>query len=314
MQYEHIYLGGTFDHLHAGHRHFISEAAKLGTKLHIGITADHLAAHKRYSESMQPVAVRTAAVKKFCSEQNILADLVTLEEPFGPAVQADAENSCLCVTTATESGGNALNQAREQLGLAPLPLNVVKLVAADDGQPIASERIRGGEISRTGTVYIEQLLTDHVLTEQQREQLRKIPYIVVTDRAQDISAYLVGDTTLERFLEENWPYQLAVFDGLKERAEYSPLVVPQDQISLTAVSPAHVLTAHLSKTLQLALKRGYKYVFVQGEEDLAAVAVLLLAPLGHAVYFGLPRVGLARIEITEAQKLAALQILLSSEN
>ena len=59
-------MGGTFDHMHLGHRLLLTQAC-LVTKgtLHCGVTADSLLTEKAYAKLIEPFEVRSKAVKDF---------------------------------------------------------------------------------------------------------------------------------------------------------------------------------------------------------------------------------------------------------
>ena len=316
--YTKLYLGGTFDHFHAGHARFLETAAANGEQLVIGVTEQSLTSTKRWADLIQPFAERAAAVEAWCQKNAVAAEIVLLRDPFGPAVSAPAENAGLVVTTATEAGGAALNAARERLGLSPLPVLVADLLMAEDGQPIASERIRGGAISRSGMVY-QRLLAETVkLSETQREELRQLPGQAVWDTARapelQMQAYLVGDETTRFFRENGWQYSLAVVDGYSRREELRPPVLAPELIDLSAVNPAGQITRHMSQTLQTALTQQLRHVFIQGEEDLAAVVLALYLPLGTVIFFGVHDQGLISLTVTEALKSRLAAVLISDPN
>lgn len=78
-QYSSVAVGGTFDHLHAGHkllltvtamlcRHSQTASANLGPCLTIGITGDELLKSKEYREQLEDWNTRQAGVKRFISD------------------------------------------------------------------------------------------------------------------------------------------------------------------------------------------------------------------------------------------------------
>ncbi|MFH1584576.1 MAG: DUF359 domain-containing protein, partial [Patescibacteria group bacterium] len=71
---------------------------------------------------------------------------------------------------------------------------------------------------------------------------------------------------------------------------------------ITAVNEAGTLSLSLASALKQALKTGAKHVFVEGEEDLAAVALMLLLPLGANIYYGQPGKGIVELLVTEIAK------------
>ena len=64
-------MGGTFDHMHLGHRLLLSQAVILtkGT-LHCGVTSDALLTKKAYKEYMEPLDVRMNNVSAFLRALN----------------------------------------------------------------------------------------------------------------------------------------------------------------------------------------------------------------------------------------------------
>lgn len=55
FKYKHACMGGTFDHMHLGHKLLLTQACLLTVDtLHIGITGDQLLSKKAYSEFLEP--------------------------------------------------------------------------------------------------------------------------------------------------------------------------------------------------------------------------------------------------------------------
>ena len=44
-----VCLGGTFDHLHEGHKNLLKMAKKMGSHILIGLTSDEIVKHKKHS-------------------------------------------------------------------------------------------------------------------------------------------------------------------------------------------------------------------------------------------------------------------------
>lgn len=70
---------------------------------------------------------------------------------------------------------------------------------------------------------------------------------------------------------------------------------------IVVASPRGVITGSLWNAAKAAVKTRVK-VFVRGEEDLAAVAVILLAQPGRLVAYGLPKKGIVLVTVTKALK------------
>jgi pantetheine-phosphate adenylyltransferase len=151
-QYERVVaLGGTFDHLHRGHKSLIRKALQLGDRIIIGLSSDEYLSRWRKGHSVNSYEKRLEKLKSFLSELNVLnrVTIVPLDDPFGPSV-SDSAISVLVVTTDTLKRALEINKIRISKGLPPLQIYVCDFVLADDGKPISSTRIRKGMIDEEG--------------------------------------------------------------------------------------------------------------------------------------------------------------------
>jgi len=149
-----VALGGTFDPIHDGHRALFRRAFELGD-VTVGLTNDELAARTRHAERyVRPYADREADLRE---ELAALADtfgwsfeIRPLTEPTGIATEPPFD--ALVVSPETEPGGERINELREASGEAPLRLEVVDHLRAEDGGIISSTRIVRGEIDEHGNL------------------------------------------------------------------------------------------------------------------------------------------------------------------
>jgi len=148
-----VALGGTFDVLHAGHRHLLSEAFKLGDVVLIGVTNDQLVATLHKKHQVRSFSSRVRDLDRFLKTRrwSQRARINALREPYGPAA-SQKRLQALIVSKGTLPSGRRLNRLRQQNGLQPLDLVVVDLTKAADGKPISTTRIRNGEIDPQGRV------------------------------------------------------------------------------------------------------------------------------------------------------------------
>nr|CAB3232481.1 bifunctional coenzyme A synthase [Phallusia mammillata] len=135
-----IVLGGTFDHVHTGHKLLLSEATLLADKrILIGITDAGLLKRKILSELIKPWEQRKIQVEHFLRDiANIyvnqpsekhpanskLLEIVQIEDPIGPA-GTDPNLQCIVVSKETEKGGHVVNEERLKNGLNPLYVHVI---------------------------------------------------------------------------------------------------------------------------------------------------------------------------------------------
>ena len=66
FQHESICMGGTFDHMHLGHRLLLTQACLVTRNvLHVGVTSDALLTQKAYASLIEPYEERLESVKQF---------------------------------------------------------------------------------------------------------------------------------------------------------------------------------------------------------------------------------------------------------
>ncbi|KAK3346152.1 hypothetical protein B0T25DRAFT_270358 [Lasiosphaeria hispida] len=166
-----VCLGGTFDHLHPGHKLLLTAAALLLQVPHkdssqscrfvIGVTGDELLKSKKYAEFVQPWEDRARAVTFFLSrllqlstrgwkdglepkiEENdgdfqasfrggtIVIQCVRIQDAFGPTITVKNMDA-LVVSGETRSGGRAVNDRRVEQGWQPLEVFEVDVLDATE--------------------------------------------------------------------------------------------------------------------------------------------------------------------------------------
>jgi pantetheine-phosphate adenylyltransferase len=296
-------MGGSFDHFHAGHRHFLTFAASQAEKLFVGITNQASIQNKPFAGSLEDWPTRAASVRDFCQKKGIQAEVFELNDIYGPTLEPDAVDA-LCVTTETVHGAERINQTRQQNKLAQLPVSVCDLLPAEDGEAIHSVRIRKGELNREGKLYAKVFDETILLSPTQREFLSQPQgSISLTIDGSSLSpTYVVGDSCLEYFLTHNFPYQLGVFDKKRQRQEVTSPLIDALKIDMSVNNPPGQITHELSQAIKSCLAQNYQHLFVDGEEDLASVVLILLAPLQSRVIYGQPHQGMVEVTITESLK------------
>jgi len=147
-----VALGGTFDPIHDGHRALFERAFELGD-VTVGLTSDDLAPSTRH----EPRHVRGFDARKhdlleeletYAAEYDRAFEVRELTEPTGIAVEPAFD--VLVVSPETAPGAERVNEIRAERGLAPLRVEIVPRVEAEDGGVISSTRIVKGEIDEHG--------------------------------------------------------------------------------------------------------------------------------------------------------------------
>lgn len=138
-------MGGTFDHLHEGHKFLLKTALSLSEKVEIGLTTQDLLENKKYSSKLEDYQTREKNLKKFISS---FADLKRVNiaeikdwDDMSKYAQ-DPEYEALIVSQETYENAIKLNENREEKGLNPLILIVIPIIKDKKNNKISSTSIR----------------------------------------------------------------------------------------------------------------------------------------------------------------------------
>jgi len=302
-KYTTIGLGGTFDHLHLGHLQLLNCASRLADTVLIGVTSSVFAKtlEKFVPNKLEPYENRLAGVKTYCQQQNISCQLFELHNAFGPTLDDITTVDALCVSEDTVPTAKKINHIRSTAGHKSLPIEVVPLLRLLTGETLSSTGIRQGRFDAAGNI---------LLTSKQRHYFSQPQGdLVELPRASDGKRLMVGDATAKIFLDNNWQFSLGVIDHLIERKPYHPVVIEKDAIKQKTNNPAGQISQELVTAIQTILATNEQWLFVDGEEDLAAVALLFLAPLDSVIYYGQPKTGLVRMVVSESKRQEICKVL-----
>jgi len=309
--YNSVGLGGTFDHFHEGHKNFIRYAASFSKKLVIGITNRNMTLSKPYSKTINPIFTRLKAVQKFCIDEKINAKIIELQDVYGPTIEKKTVEAIVC-TTDTIKGADKINEVRSKMNLRELPVHVHKLqLDKENLKPINSSRIRMGEIDREGNVFCKLIQKDLKLNTLQRNYFQKPQGKLITKPTKPSHfTCVVGDSTLEKFVLNNWNYDLGIFDGKKKRIKIDSKILKNLKIDQRASNQPGIISLETTNLLKQWLEnQNMKHIFIDGEEDLAAVSLILLLPLESNIYYGQPNQGIIEMRVTEGLKHNVFEIL-----
>ncbi|CEQ42385.1 SPOSA6832_04212 [Sporobolomyces salmonicolor] len=154
-------MGGTFDHLHAGHKILLTMACAITShKLIVGVSDDALLKNKKFKEHLEPLQYRISAVEHFIElvrpslghqvvalqvrSFRLLAgyrlrpvvDEWEIQDVYGPTAN-DPDINALVVSEETRAGGESINNLRASKQLSVLDIWVINLVADDATPPTA---------------------------------------------------------------------------------------------------------------------------------------------------------------------------------
>ncbi|BGP26651.1 phosphopantetheine adenylyltransferase / dephospho-CoA kinase [Rhodotorula toruloides] len=131
--YHTLALGGTFDHLHMGHKLLLSMACSITShKLIVGVSDDALLKNKKHRDLLDPLDVRIRNVESFVAliRPEVRCECVALQDVYGPTAH-DPSIQALIVSKETKAGGDTINKLRTSRSLPPLDVWCISLVAHD---------------------------------------------------------------------------------------------------------------------------------------------------------------------------------------
>ncbi|KPM44591.1 hypothetical protein AK830_g1913 [Neonectria ditissima] len=160
-----VCLGGTFDHLHPGHKLLLyatvlllavpeKDSSKTCTLI-VGISGDELLVNKKHAEELQSWNVRAQNVLSFLStlleykttattpptvsrpdelvatlrDGTVVVRCVNIHDPFGPTITEEVMDS-IVVSAETRGGGKAINDKRTEKGWQPLDVYEIDVLDA----------------------------------------------------------------------------------------------------------------------------------------------------------------------------------------
>ena len=153
-----VCVGGTFDHLHKGHKLLLEYAVKTAGAhgfVFIGLATGPLTASKREVESFQK---RKEKIETFLKDQQETVEIQIegIETIFGPTLTSDFD--AIIISPETRPTAEKINSEREKQGMRKMKIIQIPYVLAKDGRPISSTRIRQKEIDSEG----------HILTDKEK--------------------------------------------------------------------------------------------------------------------------------------------------
>ena len=130
------------------------------------------------------------------------------------------------------------------------------------------------------------------LTEEEMTVIGRTPKMITVGDVVSLTAVELGITP-----------SLSIYDGhteRKEMTEFAALVIDKGWKEKVVKNAAGTITAELFTVIKNALKGKEEIIRVIGEEDLAVIPCILLAPEGSKIIYGWPGKGMKLI-VTDEQ-------------
>lgn len=318
MKYKHKHsaVGGTFDRFHKGHQSLLFSSFQKSERVTIGISSDEFAG-KRLKTNFEDYQTRFKQVEGFLQTNNFhaRASIVKLDDVFGTTLTDNTIDSVI-VTKETMEGARKINLERAKKGLSELKVTVIPLVLGQRQKVISSTNIRSGITNRFGEDYFLKIgNVKYILPDESRPLISKPQGKIISEKDLelfDFSKYskiiLVGDIVTKTFIKHEFKFDLAVVDlKTKKRRLFKSLAdLGLNQVNnlVTVKNKRGTITKTTTKAIRNTIIRNLSAAVIKviGEEDLAVIPVVILAPLTSLVFYGQRDEGIVCIEVTEKTK------------
>ena len=116
----------------------------------------------------------------------------------------------------------------------------------------------------------------------------------------------VGDETYKNLTDNKLFPNIGIIDNLIQRKNHNHDLIQTDGI-LEAINPAGTITEALWETIEQAMKlsdENNQLIVVEGEEDLAVLPCILIAPEETTILYGQPNEGLVLLKVSDVKEKA----------
>ena len=136
-------MGGTFDHLHEGHKSLIKTALSISNNIVIGLTTEKLLKNKKAASKLENYETRKRNLEDFIKT---IADItrvqiIELNDIYGPPIN-EPDYDGIVVSQETYKVAVKINEIRESNGFKPLIIIVISIIKDENNQKISSTSIR----------------------------------------------------------------------------------------------------------------------------------------------------------------------------
>jgi len=157
-----VAVGGTFDHLHAGHKILLSMAAWIASeKIIVGVTDDALLTRKSNKEVLQDLPTRMAEVTSFLElfRPGLIYDVVPINDVYGPTGW-DPNIQALVVSRETLSGAASIASHRTKHSLPALQTFTIDVISPTSSK-LEHEDIEMLKQTKMSSTFIRDWIVKH---------------------------------------------------------------------------------------------------------------------------------------------------------
>lgn len=313
MKHDFLVLGGTFDHLHAGHKRLIQEAFLLANHVVLGLTLPEMNRQKTFANLILPYKTRAQEIARYVRALGKFdkLEIIPIKDVFGSTL-VDARLQALLVTKHTQVGASLVNRERVLRGQKPLVVHVAQLVIDQSGEILSSTRIRQGLVNRDGFYYPHVFTRDWLLTDATRARLGlplgRVSKIFPKILARHENVILIGDVVTKTAMENGINFASAWIDGRSARKPFTISVpLPYVLKKVNLINPRGTIASGVATLMQSFLLAKNIVYLIGGEEDLLALVAIIYSPLGSRVVYGNPY-GKTGVTVVTADELTKEEV------
>ncbi|EMR09357.1 hypothetical protein PNEG_02308 [Pneumocystis murina B123] len=148
LSYKYVAVGGTFDHLHAGHKILLTMSAWISEEnVACGVSDKELLKNKKYAEWIEPIEIRMESVRKFfyLINRTLSLSVSPIFDIYGVTI-IDDRIGAIVVSQETISGGKLINEERKRRNMKELDIFCICIISDEVDSELMSIKISSTNI------------------------------------------------------------------------------------------------------------------------------------------------------------------------
>ncbi len=327
-KYKFCVVGGTFDHIHMGHKTLLTTALMFSEKLLVCITSDAYVKKMRKiaEDRIEPFHLRRKNIEEFLIKASASFVFCELNDPFTPALHSKYASNIDSIAISSDPDvlerTRMLNKLRIRFGLNQLSIIQIPLIRDPYGKIFSSTRYRINDY------FPEPHPPELILRKSILDDIRR-PKGDIADKPSDLpepnefknkGIIVIGDDAFRNLVKAEYPISVGILDFKAKRVSLSYTVLRSD--NATEAIPAipcfneagKISTFSWFSTLISFVQNQSTIIRVFGEEDLMGFPATILAPEGALIVYGDPFLKkLVYYRVNDEHKLNALDLLQKME-
>jgi len=142
QKFKKIVIGGTFDHLHDGHKHLLKMSKYYAKTTLIGLTSEAMTKQKPHPDKIQPYEKRKKNIEDYAKKINLNCDITEINNIYGPAIDNTLNLDAIILTEETLKNGIEINKKRKENNMEELEYIIHPYILGADKTKIDSTSLR----------------------------------------------------------------------------------------------------------------------------------------------------------------------------